>query len=93
MSETTTADATRPELAAMERRIVEIMVEELKLEGASPDTFDATIDLVDEIGLDSMDLTTVLLLLQDEYGVTVLEKDYPTLRTVRAVAEYLRARL
>jgi len=36
-----------------------------------------------------MDLATVALVLQDEYGVAIDEDDYPTLRTVRLIAKYL----
>ena len=44
----------------MERRIAEILIQELKLENVTPDTFDASCDLVKELGIDSMDLTTVV---------------------------------
>ena len=50
-------------------RVAEILIDELKLEDVTPETFDPEIDLVDELGIDSMDLTTVVLVLQDEYGI------------------------
>lgn len=74
-------------------RIAEIIIEELKLEEITPETFDADMDLVDELGVDSMDLATVALVLQDEYGVFIDEDDYPKLKTVRMIAEYLQSRL
>jgi acyl carrier protein len=40
-----------------------------------------------------MDLATVALVLQDEYGVFIDEDDYPKLKTVRMIAEYLQSRL
>jgi acyl carrier protein len=70
-------------------RIAEIIIGELKLEAITPETFDPDMDLVDELGVDSMDLATVALVLQDEYGVIIDEDDYPTLKTVRLIAEYL----
>ena len=73
-------------------RIAEIIIGELKLEDITPETFDPDMDLVDELGVDSMDLATVALVLQDEYGVFIDEDDYPTLRTVRLIAQYLRSR-
>ncbi len=73
-------------------RIAEIIIGELKLEEITPETFDPDMDLVDELGVDSMDLATVALVLQDEYGVVIDEDDYPTLRTVRLIAQYLRSR-
>jgi acyl carrier protein len=74
-------------------RIAEIIIGELKLEEITPETFDPDMDLVDELGVDSMDLATVALVLQDEYGVIIDEDDYPTLKTVRLIAEYLRSKM
>jgi acyl carrier protein len=74
-------------------RIAEIVIQELKLEDITPETFDPDMDLVDELGVDSMDLATVALVMQDEYGVFIDEDDYPTLKTVRLIAEYLQSRL
>lgn len=70
-------------------RIAEIIIDELKLEDVTPETFDPDLDLVDEVGVDSMDLATVALVLRDEYGVRIDEDDYPKLTTVRLIAEYL----
>jgi acyl carrier protein len=74
-------------------RIAGIIIEELKLEEITPESFDPDMDLVDELGVDSMDLATVALVLQDEYGVFIDEDDYPKLKTVRLIAEYVQSRL
>jgi acyl carrier protein len=74
-------------------RIASIIIEELKLEEITPESFDPDMDLVNELGVDSMDLATVALVLQDEYGVFIDEDDYPKLKTVRLIAEYLQFRL
>ena len=74
-------------------RIAHIMIDELKLEDVTPETFDPDIDLVDEVGIDSMDLATVALVLRDEYAVRIDEDDYPTLTTVRLIAEYIQRKL
>jgi acyl carrier protein len=70
-------------------RIAEIIIFELKLKEITPETFDPDLDLVDELGVDSMDLATVVLVLQDEYGITIDEDDYPKLRNIRMIAEYI----
>ncbi len=80
------------DLQAVMLRTAEVMINELKLEDVTPDTFDPDIDLVDEIGIDSMDLATVALVLRDEYGIRFDEDDYPKLTTVRKIAEYILAR-
>ncbi|HKJ65753.1 MAG TPA: phosphopantetheine-binding protein [Desulfopila sp.] len=70
-------------------RVAEIIIDELKLEDVTPETFDPDLDLVDEVGVDSMDLATVALVLRDEFGVRIDEDDYPKLTTVRIIAQYL----
>jgi len=74
-------------------RIAEIIINELKLEDITPETFDPDLDLVDEVGIDSMDLATVVLVLRDEYGVRIDEDDYPKLTTVRIIAGYINDKL
>lgn len=77
------------ELDKLILRIAEIMISELKLEDVTPETFDPDIDLVDEVGIDSMDLATVALVLRDEYAVRIDEDDYPKLTTLRLISEYI----
>jgi len=74
-------------------RIAEIMINELKLEDVTPETFDPEIDLVDEVGIDSMDLATVALVVQDEYGIRIDEDDYQKLTTIQFIAEYVQERM
>jgi acyl carrier protein len=74
-------------------RIAEIIIEELKLEDVTADTFNADVDLINDLGIDSMDLTAVVLVLQDEYQLKIKEDDYPKLSTVRLIAQYLENKL
>ena len=73
--------------------VAQILIDELKLEDVTPETFDPGIDLIDEVGIDSMDLATVALVLQDKYGIKIDEDDYPKLTTVRFIAEYIEGKL
>lgn len=74
-------------------RIAEIMISELKLEDITPETFDPGLDLVDDIGIDSMDLATIVLILQDEFGVHIDEDDYPNLSNIRLISEYIQQKM
>jgi len=74
-------------------RIADIIINELKLEDVTPETFDADLDLVDEVGIDSMDLATIALVIRDEFGIRIDEDDYPKLTTVRIIAEYIATKL
>ena len=75
------------------RRVAEIIIDELKLEDVTVDTFNPDMDLVDELGIDSMDLATIALVLQDEYRIAIDEDDYPKLKTIRLIAEYIEETL
>ncbi len=82
--------SVNPDKEALIVRIAEIIIFELKLEDITPESFNPDLDLVDELGVDSMDLATVVLVLQDEYGITIDEDDYPKLSSIRLIAEYIK---
>ena len=71
------------------RHVAEVIIGELKLEEVTADTFNPDMDLVDELGIDSMDLATIALVLQDEYKIVIDEDDYPKLKTIRLIADYI----
>ena len=73
-------------------RVAAIIINELKLEDVTPETLDPDLDLVDEVGIDSMDLATIALSIRDEFAIRIDEDDYPKLTTVRIIAEYIRDR-
>ena len=77
------------EKSATTIRVAEIVINELKLEDVSPETFDPDLDLVDEVGIDSMDLATIALVIRDEFGILIDEDDYPKLTTLRIIAGYI----
>jgi len=75
------------------KHVAGIIIEELKLENVTADTFNPDLDLIDELGIDSMDLATIALVLQDEYKIVIDEDDYPKLKTVCLIAEYIEEKL
>ena len=75
------------------RHVSEVIIDELKLEDVTVDTFSPDMDLIDELGIDSMDLATIALVLQDEYKIVIDEDDYPKMKTVRLIAEYVERKL
>ena len=75
------------------RHVAEVIIGELKLEDVTADTFDPEMDLVDELGIDSMDLATIALVLQDEYKIVIYEYDYPKLKSIRLIADYIKEKL
>ena len=58
-----------------------------------PDTIDPTADLREELDLDSMDISNLLIALHDRLGVDIPEVDAPKLVTLQGALDYLAARL
>lgn len=75
------------------RHVAAVIIGELKLEDVTVETFNPDLDLIDELGIDSMDLATIALVLQDEYKIVIDEDDYPKLKTIRLIAEYVGEKL
>jgi acyl carrier protein len=75
------------------RHVAEVIIGELKLEDVTADTFNPDMDLVEELGIDSMDLATIALVLQDEYRIVIGEDDYPRLKTIRRITDYIKEKL
>ena len=74
-------------------KVAQTIISELKLEDITVETFHPDLDLIDELGIDSMDLATIALVLQDEYKITIDEDDYPKLKTIRLIAEYVQEKI
>ncbi|MBF0100012.1 MAG: phosphopantetheine-binding protein [Desulfobacterales bacterium] len=73
--------------------VANIIINELKLEDVTPETFNPDLDLVNSVGIDSMDLATIALVLRDEYGIRIDEDDYPKLTSIRLLSEYINKKL
>jgi acyl carrier protein len=81
------------EIKAIIGKVTQVIIFELKLEDVTVETFNPDMDLIDELGIDSMDLATVALVLQDEYKIVIDEDDYPKLKTIRLIAEYVEDKI
>jgi acyl carrier protein len=73
----------------MKNRIAEIIINELKLKDVTPETFDPNLDLIEDLGIDSMELTTIVVVLQDEYAIRIDEDDFGQLTTLAKITEYI----
>ncbi len=73
----------------MQKRIAEIIIEELKLKDVTPETFDADLDLIEDLGIDSMELTTIVVVLQDEFNIRIDEDDFGRLTSLGKITAYI----
>lgn len=76
----------------MKKRIAEIIIDELKLKDVTPDTFDPDLDLIEDLGIDSMELTTIVVVLQDEFNVRIDEDDFGNLTSLAKIASYIEGK-
>ena len=83
----------RHDIKGIIEKVAQIIISELKLEDVTIETFNPDLDLIDELGIDSMDLATIALVLQDEYKIVIDEDDYPKLKTIRLIAEYVEGKI
>jgi acyl carrier protein len=83
----------RDDIKGIIEKVTQVIIFELKLEDVTVETFNPDLDLIDELGIDSMDLATIALVLQDEYKIGIDEDDYPKLKTVRLIAEYIEEKI
>jgi len=81
------------ELKDVQEKIAGIILDELKIRDATPQTFDPNLDLVEELGIDSMELTTIVVVIQDEFRIKIDEEDFGQLTTLARIAEYVSARI
>ena len=73
----------------MRNRIAQIIINELKLKDVTPETFDPNLDLIEDLGIDSMELTTIVVVIQDEFGVKIDEDDFGELTTLNKIVKYI----
>jgi acyl carrier protein len=83
----------RDDIKGIIEKVTQVIIFELKLEDVTVETFNPDMDLIDELGIDSMDLATIALVLQDEYKIVIDEDDYPKLKTIRLIAEYVEEKI
>ena len=74
----------------MREKIAEIIINELRLKDVTPQTFDPNLDLIEDLGIDSMELTTIVVLLQDEFGIRIDEDDFSQLTTLAKIDEHVK---
>ena len=55
--------------------------------------FDDDADFQNELGLDSLDLVEMVARLEQVTGIYVPDEDFPTLKSIAATADYVKARV
>lgn len=61
--------------------------------GADESSITAETDIVSDLSADSLDVVTLLMCIEDEFGVTIDDEDVPQLRLVGDIVSYIEAHI
>lgn len=79
----------------MEQRVSEIIVERLGIDVMSKygeTTLTGCLDLVEDLGMGSLDSMVITISFEEEFGLEIPDKDVERWRTVEDVVKYLKKR-
>ncbi len=72
----------------MIEKIKELLAKQLRLD---VNNIEDDANILDDLGADSLEVVEMLMTLESEFGIVVPDEDVMTLKTVRAVAEYIES--
>jgi acyl carrier protein len=70
----------------VERRVIEIIVEQL---GVSEEEVALEASFIDDLGADSLDLVELIMALEEEFGLEISDEDAEKIQTVQDVINYI----
>jgi len=73
----------------LEKEVIDIVVEQL---GVDRDDVTADKSFVEDLNADSLDLTELIMTLEERFGCEITQEEAEKLRTVRDVITYLEQR-
>ncbi len=71
-------------------KIKEIVAEQLDVD---PEEVVPEASFVDDLGADSLDLTELIMAMEDEFGMEIDDEEAQKLRTVQDVIDYIESKL
>ncbi len=70
----------------VERRVIEIIVEQL---GVSEEDVTIEAHFIDDLGADSLDLVELIMALEEEFSLEISDEDAEKIQTVQDVVNYI----
>ena len=71
-------------------KLKEIIATQLRLD---PSEITDDTDIADDLGADSLDIVEILMVIEEEFGVTIPDDEVANLRKLSALAPYIEERL
>lgn len=75
---------------SVERRVIEIIVEQL---GVSEEEVTSEASFIDDLGADSLDLVELIMAMEEEFGLEISDEDAEKIQTVQDVINYINERI
>tara|TARA_B100000315_G_scaffold257779_2_gene307755 strand:- start:2799 stop:3044 length:246 start_codon:yes stop_codon:yes gene_type:complete len=76
----------------LKNEIAALIIDELEIENMTPESFNSKINLVEELGVDSMEMATLAIKIQNKYSIKIKEEDYENLTTLEKISEFVESR-
>lgn len=73
----------------MEDKVIKMIAKKL---GKKPEEVNLKSRLVEDLGADSLDVVELLMLLEDEYGITIPDEDAVNLNTIEDIVNFLNSK-
>jgi acyl carrier protein len=68
------------------QRVIEIIVEQLKV---SPEEVTLEASFIDDLGADSLDLVELIMAMEEEFGLEISDEDAEKIQTVQDAVNYI----
>ncbi|MDD2218626.1 MAG: acyl carrier protein [Desulfoplanes sp.] len=75
---------------SVESKVKEIVIEQL---GVSADEIKETSSFVEDLGADSLDLTELIMAMEEEFDIEIDDEDAQNIQTVQDAAKYIEAHI
>ena len=68
--------------------LTQILSKQLRVE---VEKIESSSDIMEDLGADSLDIVEILMIVEEQFGLTVPEEEFPNLRTVGSLCDYVEA--
>ena len=69
----------------IQERVAKIIVEQL---GVKPEQVTLDADIIDDLGADSLDTIELVIIFEDEFGLTISDEDAARMKKVKDIIQY-----
>ncbi len=76
-------------MSSLFEKVKQIVAEQLDV---SPDEIKPESSFVDDLGADSLDITELIMAMEDEFGIEIDDEEAQKLRTVQDVVNFIESR-